>query len=680
MARNRLYVLLLCIPFLELFPQNYSFAPHAFGPNVAAGGIDQPRFQFTDIDGDGDQDLFLLDKDELLWFYRNVNGQLRLEPKADFSLTAGSWFRFVDIDHDGDKDCFTNGQFSEVALYKNTGSPTVPRFQLFSAALNDTSGLELFSERFSIPAFADIDADGDDDLFSGGSIGSIAFYKNIGTPTIPQFTFVTSAFNGINIQGGGGSFPKVMHGASGIEFFDADSNGVLDLFWGDYFNPSLYYLQNTGTKQNANLVLVDSTYPNEAVVQSYGFNVPQHVDVDGDGAVDLMIGSVFPTTEYDNMQFYKNTGTNAAPYYALQSKNFIPMIDAGSRSSVAAADFDGDGDADLVITSALGTVQIFDNTGTVSNPVFHVQPQSTFSLANNFYATVTAGDINNDGKIDLLIGNYDGRIRAFANTSSDGVISFSHILYPLDQYDAGQNSAPCIVDIDHNGTNDVLVGESGGHVVLLKNTGTNAAPVYTADPGFSPFDVGNDAIPFAADVDKDGILDLLIGNNEGRMFQYKQSSMSASTFDLVTEKFQNIDLRTQLSPCVFDMDHDGDNDLILGNGKGGIYYYERTAAASRPADNGALPSTVEVYQNYPNPFNPSTTISFSLPQEARVTIEIIDVLGRPVETLTNGNMNAGKHSIVWNASHVATGPYFYHVVVNIKDKRVLFSGKILYIK
>ncbi|MCK9407522.1 MAG: T9SS type A sorting domain-containing protein [Bacteroidetes bacterium] len=680
MVRNLISTILFCFPFPVLYSQEFIHDPHAFGTNIAAGGIDQPRFQFVDIDGDNDQDLFILDRDERLWFYRSAGGTLKLEPETTFDLKAGSWFHFLDIDHDGDVDCFTNGSFSEVSLYTNTGTSSIPQFQLTSAALLDTSGIELFSERFSIPTFADIDGDGDDDFFSGGSIGSITFFKNIGTPNIPQFTFITSSFGGINIQGGPGSIHKAMHGASGIEFFDADSNGVLDLFWGDYFNPSLYFLYNKGTKQNANISLVDSTYPNEAVIQSYGFNIPQHVDIDADGAVDMMVGSVFPSTEVDNFFFYKNAGTNAVPLYVLQTKNFLPMIDAGSRSSVAAADFDGDGDVDLVIASAFGTVQIHDNTGTKSAPQFQAQPQSTIMLENNFYATVSAGDVNSDGTMDLMIGNFDGRISTFANTTTDGVISFAKILFPLDQYDAGQNSAPCIVDIDNNGTNDLLVGSSGGQVVLFKNSGTNASPIYTVDLSFTNIDVGNDAIPFTADIDNDGSLDLLIGNSDGILYHYRQSKSSSSTFEVVTDKFQNIALTTQASPCVIDIDNDGDNDIILGNGKGGIFYYRNAGTLSSPTTHRAAPSDLEVSYNYPNPFNPSTTIVFSLPEDGLVSIEIFDILGRSVETLTNGNMKSGKHSAMWNATNARTGTYFCHFVVNNKEGRREFTHRMSLIK
>ena len=76
--------------------------------------------------------------------------------------------------------------------------------------------------------------------------------------------------------------------------------------------------------------------------------------------------------------------------------------------------------------------------------------------------------------------------------------------------------------------------------------------------------------------------------------------------------------------------------------------------------NAAVPLTYVLYNNYPNPFNPSTTIRFGVPEASSVRIEIYDILGRRVEELFNGTMEAGYRNVVWNAS-VATGMYLYRI-------------------
>ena len=71
-----------------------------------------------------------------------------------------------------------------------------------------------------------------------------------------------------------------------------------------------------------------------------------------------------------------------------------------------------------------------------------------------------------------------------------------------------------------------------------------------------------------------------------------------------------------------------------------------------------LPSEIQLLPAFPNPFNPETTISFNLPQKTRVQLDVISQLGQIVRTLTNGNLNSGKHSMRFNASSLSSGVYF----------------------
>jgi DNA-binding beta-propeller fold protein YncE len=78
----------------------------------------------------------------------------------------------------------------------------------------------------------------------------------------------------------------------------------------------------------------------------------------------------------------------------------------------------------------------------------------------------------------------------------------------------------------------------------------------------------------------------------------------------------------------------------------------------------SLPATYELEQNYPNPFNPTTTIVFSLPEKGKVELKIFDNLGREVLTVLNRDLSAGKHSVMFDASKLATGIYHYRLKVN----------------
>ena len=77
--------------------------------------------------------------------------------------------------------------------------------------------------------------------------------------------------------------------------------------------------------------------------------------------------------------------------------------------------------------------------------------------------------------------------------------------------------------------------------------------------------------------------------------------------------------------------------------------------------NRQLPATFALGQAYPNPFNPVTTIDFELADNADVSMVIYNVQGREVATLISGNLDAGYHSVVWNADTFSSGMYFLHM-------------------
>jgi hypothetical protein len=84
------------------------------------------------------------------------------------------------------------------------------------------------------------------------------------------------------------------------------------------------------------------------------------------------------------------------------------------------------------------------------------------------------------------------------------------------------------------------------------------------------------------------------------------------------------------------------------------------------SEEAIIPDQLSLSQNYPNPFNPATTIGFGLPVASPVRLEVFDILGRSVQTLVDGRLDAGFHEIVWDSrnrsgSEVATGIYFYRL-------------------
>ncbi|MBD3337563.1 MAG: T9SS type A sorting domain-containing protein, partial [Candidatus Lokiarchaeota archaeon] len=76
-------------------------------------------------------------------------------------------------------------------------------------------------------------------------------------------------------------------------------------------------------------------------------------------------------------------------------------------------------------------------------------------------------------------------------------------------------------------------------------------------------------------------------------------------------------------------------------------------------DLAALPDEFKLFNNYPNPFNPETKIRYDLPQSARVTLNVYDIIGRRVKTLINDTQTAGSHEVLFDASDLVSGVYLF---------------------
>ncbi len=95
----------------------------------------------------------------------------------------------------------------------------------------------------------------------------------------------------------------------------------------------------------------------------------------------------------------------------------------------------------------------------------------------------------------------------------------------------------------------------------------------------------------------------------------------------------------------------GISGLILSTDAGGITFIHPRKSS--------VPEKFVLYQNYPNPFNSSTIISFDIPFDDYISVEVYDVLGRKVKTLYSGYVNAGHHSLRFESGDISSGVYFY---------------------
>ena len=649
-------------PVLDLDGEPYPFA--------FVGGFNNPRPQLADVDGDGDLDLFVLEAHARITYFENVaTGEgFAFAWRSDRfrDLDVGTWFRFGDLDGDGDLDLLAQRPSGQVRYYRNDGGD----FTLAADPLLDTNGSPINPEDPNVPALADIDGDGDLDLFLGrAESGVIRWYRHTGTVEgAPAYALASEQFEGITIFEANpscGDDPNplsappgrgTLHGENALTFADPDGDGDLDLFWGDFFTPSLYYFRNDGTATDPALLFVSKTYPLNDPLTSGGYNVPNFGDLDGDGDLDLVIGIVggfcsTTTNLTNNLYYLENVGTPTAPSYVEQTGRLVESIDVGRASYPAFYDLDGDGDEDMLVGSAYnprdggprrGSLFHFENTGSATAPAFRLEDDDFATLDVDFSAhyAPTFGDLDGDGDADLLVGTFGGRL---AYLDNDGG-TFTLAVEALQDLDVGSAATPTLGDLDGDGDLDLLVGEFNGNLNYFRNEGSAQLPNYVeaALVGLENVDAGRYSAPHVWDVDGDGDLDLFVGTEDTDVLFYRNTgSPTAPRFD--PDTFDAGTFRPNAAPAFADLDGDGDGDLVAGDRAGGLLYFDNRRFSTSSAEP-LPPSNRAALESYPNPFDGQTTLRVT-GTDSVATLAVFDVRGREVRRWT---VAPGTPEVAWD--------------------------------
>ena len=315
----------------------------------------------ADIDDDGDTDLFLVGYDydteePVLSFLENIgtaSSPAFADPvESPFGLQTNNTFitttYFSDIDNDGDMDLFAGtyaGYDADLIFFENTGTPTNPAF---AGAESNPFGFQP-ADGFTIPSFADIDGDGDQDLFIGEVDGAIKYYENEGTATNPAFASPVAAPFDI---------PTPPGYISLLEFADIDNDGDLDLMAGTTYDEysylaSFFYAENTGTPAAPVFEEYIQDPFNLTQFESY-ISQPVLTDIDDDGDLDL-----FSTAFEYGVAFFENLGSVPTSADAMV-ETFVNTPFTFAESDFSFSDQDGDDFKSIKITSltSVGTLQL----------------------------------------------------------------------------------------------------------------------------------------------------------------------------------------------------------------------------------------------------------------------------------------------------------------------------------
>jgi len=153
------------------------------------------------------------------------------------------------------------------------------------------------------------------------------------------------------------------------------------------------------------------------------------------------------------------------------------------------------------------------------------------------------------------------------------------------------------------------------------------------------------------------------GSNADLQFHYSDYELSKYNIDETTVqvKYWNGDINNWVIVNGATVDVSNNTISFSSNIVGNFYILTGDSPTSVETGNDLIVEEFELFQNYPNPFNPSTTISFNIPENDFVTLSVFNVIGEKVSTLVNSNMQAGKHSVTFDATNLSTGIYFYEI-------------------
>ncbi len=512
---------------------------------TAFGGVQSSEVAFSDVDGDGDQDVLISvqnsPNNSSTKLYKNDGqGTFLEEVNVSFISSNDGSIAFADIDGDGDQDVLISG---------------VNSLNVYITKLYINDGLGIFTENINTPfinlrgtsiAFSDADNDGDQDVLITGETSTFSQVANLFlNDGFGVFSLSTSAvFDGVH--------------SGKVDFADMNGDGNLDILFSGRagFAVTNYYIGDG---------LGSYSEVTKSLLEEVSNSAHKFEDIDGDGDEDILLTGM-KASGLIISKLYNNDG------FGVFNEITTDTISDVYWGDVAFEDVDGDGDQDLLITgngfnsstqSYLDTTLLYLNDGLGE---FTLMSGTIFEGLNS--STIAFADIDGDNDKDVIIIGNDYNLDYITKLySNDGVGNFTEVLgTPF----VGANGGVSFSDIDGDGDQDLIItGQENSTPTsgLYLNDGLGG---FTEALG-TPFNLVNLGTADFADIDGDGDEDLLITGSSispPAAIMYENDGLGNFS-EILGTPFEGV---YNSSAQFVDIDGDGDQDLIITGSNTSFYY------------------------------------------------------------------------------------------------------------
>ncbi|WP_179349963.1 T9SS type A sorting domain-containing protein [Winogradskyella pacifica] len=302
------------------------------------------------------------------------------------------------------------------------------------------------------------------------------------------------------------------------------------------------------------------------------------------------------------------------------------------------ADLDGDTDFELYL-GQLGDPLLVQNFGAFNQSTMEFGAPTDLVTApiSGFvfeYSAPTFADFDADGDLDLLVGIYTGEVQLFLNDGSDAFTIDSTVLANGTSLSVTGEARPTVVDFDADGDLDLVIGFNAGGLMFFENTaGAGNAMVFNSgvavQANSANISTGTFTSPVFGDLDEDGDLDLIVGSQPGliEFFENTAGAGSPMIFNASTNiqvDGADLDIGILSTIAVVDLDKDGTEDLVVGNAAGKLTFFKGNSSNLSVSDFDSQ----ELLQVFPNPVKDVFTIETSI-EISRVAL--FDISGKQID-------------------------------------------------